>query len=135
MFDVASPTAEIARQFGGKGEADKGPQKTKAEKAHQKTKESAETAEVSRPVIPLIRVIQSATGPENWDDPERDPQATITEFGGLLVVRQTSLVHERIKGVLADIRRMKKEGAFSTLDKDHSTPQFVTPQGGTAAGF
>jgi len=142
MFDVASPTTEIARQFGAKGEADKGPQKTKADKAPQKTKEqSAETAEVSRPVIPLIRVIQSATGPENWDEREREQQATITEFGGLLVVRQTSLVHERIKGVLADIRRMKKDGAFSTLDRDHSVPGSLMPSpqggtvGGTAAGF
>jgi hypothetical protein len=136
MFDVASAATEIARQFGGKGKADKGPQQTKADKGPQKTKEeSGETAEVPRPTIPLIRVIQSATGPENWDEREREQPATITEFGGLLVVRQNPMVHEKIKRVLADIRRMKSDGAFSALDKDRNTPQFVAPQARPAAGF
>jgi hypothetical protein len=70
--------------------------------------------------IPLIRVIVSVTGQANWADDEADPQHTIVEFGGLLVVRQTQAVQGKIREVLADIRRMKKEGAFASFDGDHA---------------
>jgi len=96
---------------------------------------------LSRPTIPLIRVIQNATEPESWTGNE----GTITEFGGLLVVLQDPIVHEKIKRVLADIRRMKREGAFATLDKDRSnypaippqgiSPQPTSPQAGTVPGL
>jgi hypothetical protein len=59
--------------------------------------------------LPLIQTIMAATGHDSWDD------GTITEFGGLLIVRQNPLVHERIKRLLADIRRIRAGGAFSYL--------------------
>jgi hypothetical protein len=115
----------------GKGESAK-----RLEKA-QRTQDDL----ASRPAIPLIRVIQNAAEPNSWAENE----GTITEFGGLLVVLQNPIVHEKIKRVLADIRRIKSEGAFSTLDKDRSnllaippqgiSPQSNSPQAGTAAGF
>jgi hypothetical protein len=63
--------------------------------------------------LPLIQTIMAATGRDSWDD------GTITEFGGLLIVRQNPLVHERIKRLLADIRRIRAGGAFS-----HLAPQY-----------
>jgi dihydropteroate synthase len=60
--------------------------------------------------LPLIQTIISATGPDSWDE-----GASISEFGGLLVVRQNPFVHERIKRLLASIRWMRKDGAFATL--------------------
>jgi hypothetical protein len=59
--------------------------------------------------LPLIQTLIAATGPDSWDD------ATISEFGGLLVVRQNPFVHERIKSVLANIRLIKQDGAFASM--------------------
>lgn len=72
---------------------------------------------VLRPAIPLIHVIQNATDPENWSADGGERSGTITEFGGLLVVRHNPLIHEQIRQVLADFRRIKKEGAFSSWDR------------------
>jgi hypothetical protein len=126
---VASP--KVPGPVSGKGESTK-----RSEKAQRIQDDLA-----SRPAIPLIRVIQNAMEPDSW----AENQGTITEFGGLLVVLQNPIVHEKIKRVLADIRRIKSEGAFSTLDKDRSnllaippqgiSPQPNSPQAGTAAGF
>jgi hypothetical protein len=71
--------------------------------------------------IPLIRVIENATDPEKWIDNGGAP-GTITEFGGLLIVRQTRAVHEEIKHVLADVRQMIKEGAFAPPDQQTGNP-------------
>lgn len=80
------------------------------------------------PAIPLIRVIQSATDPSKWDGEEGE-SGTITEFGGLLIVRHNPLVQEQIRRVLADIRRIRKSGAFANLDKDHAVSQPAPAQG------
>ena len=58
----------------------------------------------------------------------RSDEAHIAEFDGLLVIRQNPLEHERIKRLLASIRLMKKNGAFSGL-----ADQFVEPTGGAGA--
>jgi hypothetical protein len=63
---------------------------------------------------PFIQMVISATGTELWED-----GASISELGGLLIVRQNPRVHERIKRLLASIRLMRKEGAFAALS-DHS---------------
>jgi hypothetical protein len=63
--------------------------------------------------LPLIQTIIAATG-DSWDE----GSTTITEFGGLLVVRQSPLVHDKIKTLLADIRRMRADGAFASFAKD-----------------
>jgi hypothetical protein len=61
----------------------------------------------------LANFIEDITGPrDNWEKP-----ASITEVGGLLIARNTSGVHEKIKDVLASIRRVKKDGAFANLGK------------------
>jgi hypothetical protein len=62
----------------------------------------------------LIKTIIAATG-DSWDE----RSTTITEFGGLLVVRQSPLVHDKIKSLLADIRRMRADGAFASFAKDY----------------
>jgi hypothetical protein len=62
---------------------------------------------------PFIRMVISATGTNLWE--EEEGGASISELGGLLIVRQTPRVHERIKELLASIRQMKKEGAFAAL--------------------
>jgi len=74
------------------------------------------------PAIPLIRVIESATDQSKWGG-EEEQNGTITEFGGLLIVRHNPLVQEQIRRVLADIRRIRKSGAFANLDKDHAVSQ------------
>jgi hypothetical protein len=63
---------------------------------------------------PFIQMVISATGTDVWDE-----GASISELGGLLIVRQNPRVHERIKRLLASIRLMRKEGAFASLH-DHS---------------
>ena len=68
-------------------------------------------------VSPLIRVIKYAGGEEAWDESEGGGQ--ISELGGLLVVNQNANVHEKIKRILADLRRIRKDGAFANLEKEH----------------
>jgi hypothetical protein len=71
---------------------------------------------------PLIRIIRYAGESDAWSD--RDGGIpSITEIGGLIVVNQDALVHEQIKRILADLRRMKKDGAFATLEGGRPVPQ------------
>jgi hypothetical protein len=66
--------------------------------------------------LPLIQTILAAT--ENtWGE---DPSRTITEFGGLIIVRQSPRVHEKIKALLADIRRMRDNGAYVSFAKQYA---------------
>ncbi|HET6325560.1 MAG TPA: hypothetical protein VFG04_12855 [Planctomycetaceae bacterium] len=55
-------------------------------------------------------------------------EARISEFDGLLVIRQNPLGHERIKQLLASIRLMKKTGAFARF-----ADQFEEPKSGALA--
>jgi hypothetical protein len=64
--------------------------------------------------LPLVQTIISATV-DSWDDED----TSITELGGLIVVRQSPLVHEAIKDLLADIRRMRADGAFASFAKEY----------------
>jgi hypothetical protein len=66
------------------------------------------------PRLPLVRTIMAAVDPDSWEE-----GATITEFGGLLVVRQNPINHDKIKTLLADIRRMRADGAFASFAKDY----------------
>ncbi len=56
-------------------------------------------------------MVVSATGADFWDEDD-----SISELGGLLIVRQNPRVHDRIKALLASIRLMKKDGAFAGLE-------------------
>jgi hypothetical protein len=104
----------------------------------------AHSAKVAHPQseIPLIRVIRYAGSADDWSEGEGGGPK-ITELGGLLVVNQNPIVHEQIKRILADLRRMRKEGAFTSLDKDHgnlldkdrSAPPTTSSQPGAAKGF
>ncbi len=75
---------------------------------------------------PFIRMVISATGAEFWED-----DGSISELGGLLIVRQNPRVHDRIKALLASIRLMKKDGAFAGLERESFQPR---PQQPGAAG-
>ena len=66
--------------------------------------------------VRLIRVIQYAGDADDWQQEEGEGPR-ITEIGGLLVVNQNWIVHEQIKRILADLRRMKKDGAYANFDK------------------
>jgi hypothetical protein len=76
---------------------------------------------------PFIRMVMSATGAEFWED-----DASISELGGLLIVRQNPRVHDRIKALLASIRLMKKDGAFAGLERESFQPR---PPGGAGAAW
>jgi hypothetical protein len=106
LFDVPAAPLEIARQFGGSGIA--GPAAKKSPRTPKKSSTSSES--------PLIRVIQYAGDTDDWKQEEGE-SPRITEVGGLLVVNQNWLVHEQIKRILADLRRMKKDGAYANFDK------------------
>jgi hypothetical protein len=103
MFSTQFGAADVSKE--GAANSAK-PQK----KANQSTKSPG-----SRSEIPLIRVIRYAGDPEEWNE-EEGGGPKVTEIGGLLVVNQNSMVHEQIKRILADLRRMKKEGAFATVE-------------------
>jgi hypothetical protein len=64
--------------------------------------------------LPLVQTIIASLDQDSWDD-----GATITEFGGLLVVRQNPINHEKIKALLSDIRRMRETGAFADFAKPY----------------
>jgi hypothetical protein len=64
--------------------------------------------------LPLIRTIVSGIG-DSWNE----ENTSITEFDGLLVVRQSQPVHHKIKTLLADIRRMRADGAFASFAKEY----------------
>jgi hypothetical protein len=78
----------------------------------QNTPDNGSPEPLRRLSLPLIRTLTAATGTEAWDE---ESQAGISEFGGLLVVRQNPLVHEQIRRALADIRQMRAHGAYAAL--------------------
>ena len=96
-----------AGQFGGGGQR-WGPAAKKSPPPRKKSSTSFES--------PLIRVIQYAGDADDWQQEEGEGPR-ITEIGGLLVVNQNWIVHEQIKRILADLRRMKKDGAYANFDK------------------
>jgi hypothetical protein len=77
---------------------------------------------------PFIRMVISATGAEFWED-----DGSISELGGLLIVRQNPRVHDRIKALLASIRLMRKGGAFAGLEGETFQPRPQQPGGAGAA--
>jgi hypothetical protein len=103
-------SATIAAQFGGKPAA-----------GQNKKAETSAKATCQQDAIPLIRVIKYSIDPNDWVEEEGTAQK-ITEIGGLLVVNQNALVHEQIKRILADLRRMRKDGAFAAFDHVTSAP-------------
>lgn len=124
MFATAPESANTARQFGGAA----GPAKNK------KDEHTAKKSPCLQDEIPLIRVIKYAVDPDDWVE-EEGSGPRITEIGGLLVVNQNAMVHEQIKRILADLRRMRKEGAFAAFDNSHSAPASTSPQGGKPSGL
>ncbi len=123
-FSTLRDSTNIARQFGG---GSGGPGKNK--KAERPAKTPCLQDE-----IPLIRVIKYAGDAEDWEG-ENGAGPKITEIGGLLVVNQNPIVHEQIKRILADLRRMRKEGAFATFDNAQSAPVANTPKTASPGGL
>jgi len=64
--------------------------------------------------LPLIQTIISTGAPGSWQE-----GTSISEVGGLLVIRQNPFEHVRIKQLLASIRLMRKDGAFSALSDQY----------------
>jgi len=124
MFSTLRDSTNIARQFGGGAG---GPGKNK--KAERPAKTPCLQDE-----IPLIRVIKYAGDPEDWEG-ENGAGPKITEIGGLLVVNQNPIVHEQIKRILADLRRMRKEGAFAAFDNAQSAPVANTSKTANPGGL
>jgi hypothetical protein len=123
MFSTVPDSTNLARQFGSGGP----PGNTKKAERPAKTP-------CLQDQIPLIRVIKYAGDPDDWSTEEGGGQK-ITEIGGLLVVNQNPIVHEQIKRILADLRRMRKEGVFAAFDNVHSAPVANTSQTGKPGGF
>ncbi len=107
MFDVTPASAEKGKE----------PEVAAAKKAPRKSPEPAAT-DCEEPVSPLIRVIKYAGGEAAWGG-NSEGGGQVTELGGLLVVNQSANVHEEIKRILADLRRIRKDGAFANLEKEH----------------
>jgi len=91
-------------QFGDAGVAPPAAKNVRGEKASDRVGKR----------LPFIQMVISATGTEFWDE-----GTSISELGGLLIVRQNPRVHERIKQLLASIRLMRKDGAFSALNDQY----------------
>jgi hypothetical protein len=125
MFDVPAAPLEIARQFGGGGSG-AGPAAKKSSPSPKKSSTSSES--------PLIRVIQYAGDADDWKQEEGEGPR-ITEIGGLLVVNQTWTVHENIKRILADLRRMKRDGAYAAFDKNPSDQPASATKDAPTQGF
>jgi hypothetical protein len=123
MFQVAPTPAEKPKDSDRGGPS----------KASEKKAEPAKTS-CAEPDSPLIRVIRYAGDADDWQEQEGEGPK-ITELGGLIVVKQNRMVHEQIKRILADLRRMRKAGAFAPLEKDHAGPSTTSAQGGTARGL
>ena len=107
MFDVTPASAEKGKEA----------EAAAAKKAPGKSPEPAAT-DCEEPVSPLIRVIKYAGGEAAWGG-DSEGGGQVTELGGLLVVNQSANVHEEIKRILADLRRIRKDGAFANLEKEH----------------
>jgi hypothetical protein len=76
---------------------------------------------------PFLRMVISATGTEFWDE-----DTSISELGGLLIVRQNPRMHDRIKALLASIRLMRKDGAFAGTEHQTFQPR---PSQGLGASY
>jgi hypothetical protein len=124
-FDPIS-AFEIARQFGGGGGSGAGPAAKKNSPSPKKSSTASES--------PLIRVIQYAGDADDWQQEEGEGPR-ITEIGGLLVVNQTWTVHENIKRILADLRRMKRDGAYAAFDKNPSDQPASATKDAPTKGF
>jgi hypothetical protein len=79
------------------------------------SKPEAGQPNASKPAIPLIAALKTATSPGLWEAGE-DGARGITEFGGLLMVRHNRHAHEEIRLALSTLRRLRKEGAFAAAD-------------------
>jgi len=108
MFDVTPASAEKGKEA----------EAAAAKKAPGKSPEPA-TTECDEPVSPLIRIIKYAGTEAAWGG-DSEGGGHVTELGGLLVVNQSANVHEEIKRILADLRRIRKDGAFANVEKEHS---------------
>ena len=117
MFQVAPTPAEKPKDS----------DRSDPSKASEKKAEPAKTS-CAEPDSPLIRVIRYAGDADDWQEDEYGSGPKITELGGLIVVKQNPMVHEQIKRILADLRRMKTEGAFATRDKDHAAAPTASSQ-------
>jgi hypothetical protein len=108
MFDVTPASAEKGKEA----------EPAAAKKAPGKSPRPAAT-ECDEPVSPLIRVIKYAGAEAAWGGDSEGGGGQVTELGGLLVVNQSANVHEEIKRILADLRRIRRDGAFANLEKEH----------------
>ena len=79
-------------------------------------------------------MIQYAGDADDWQQEEGEGPR-ITEIGGLLVVNQSWLVHEQIKRILADLRRVKKDGAYANFDKGPGDETASSTKGAPTKGF
>lgn len=127
IFSEAAPTLQPGNQT-----AAAGPNK-RNKKRDERGIDTWPAKSSSESEVPLITVIRYAGDADDWSDEEGGGK--ITELGGLLVINQNRMVHEQIKRILADLRRMKKEGAFATFDNDHGlAPSPSAPQAAKPAG-
>jgi hypothetical protein len=69
--------------------------------------------------LPLIHAIITSGNPYDWE--ESDEGRTISELGGLLIIRQCTREHERIKQLLDAIRLMRKDGAFASFSEQYDS--------------
>ncbi|HEX4072147.1 MAG TPA: hypothetical protein VHX68_13285, partial [Planctomycetaceae bacterium] len=115
MFDVTPASAEKGKEA----------EAVAAKKAPGKNPQPTAT-ECNEPVSPLIRVIKYAGGEAAWGG-DSEGGGQVTELGGLLVVNQSANVHEEIKRILADLRRIRKDGAFANLEKEHFGASATSP--------
>jgi hypothetical protein len=102
-------------------------------KANKKPERAAKTP-CLQDEIPLIRVIKYAGDQNDWEE-EEGGGPKIIEIGGLLVVNQNPIVHEQIKRILSDLRRMRKEGAYAAFDNGYTAPVSTSPQAGKPGGL
>jgi hypothetical protein len=69
--------------------------------------------------LPLIHAIITSGNPYDWE--ESDEGRTICELGGLLIIRQCTREHDRIKRLLDAIRLMRKDGAFAASTEQYES--------------
>ncbi|HXY33439.1 MAG TPA: hypothetical protein VEI07_04380, partial [Planctomycetaceae bacterium] len=81
-----------------------------------KNRHAEKTNDRFRASPPFIRIVTAATDSESWGE-----GASISELGGLMIVRQNPRMHEQIKALLASIRLMRKEGAFAVLNDQYES--------------
>jgi hypothetical protein len=86
--------------------------------AAAKNRRAEKTHDQAAHRLPLIQSILAATEPSDW---EGDEAGTISELGGLLIIRQNPREHARIKQLLDAIRLMRKDGAFAALSDQYDS--------------